>query len=139
ATALALVAARRFDPHVEAIVVGTPDSDAAPLMDRPGVEATPVPLAVDLPERIEMDVEVAGTAFLVLADAFAAGWTVTVDGAPRRMWQTNYLVRGIVLQAGDRRVEFSYRTPGLRAGAAFALITWGVFGIGTIVWRKKRP
>ena len=64
---------------------------------------------------------------LVLADAFAPGWDVTVDGAPRRLWQANHLVRGVMVRPGDRRVEFIYHAPGLRFGIGAALSVWAAW------------
>jgi hypothetical protein len=70
----------------------------------------------DDPERIDVDVDVAEPAVLVVADAFAPGWEVYVDGRPRRLWQANYLVRGVVIGPGDRTVTMAYRAPGWRLG-----------------------
>jgi hypothetical protein len=88
-------------------------------------------IAVDRPERVEVDVAADGPALLVLNDAFAAGWSVTVDGTPAEILPANYLARGVWVGAGAHRVEFAYRTPGLREGWAVflasgaALAGWG--------------
>ena len=75
-----------------------------------------------------------------LADAFAPGWRVTVDGAPRRLWQANFLMRGVSLRPGDQRVEFRYRAPGFALGVALAVGAWGcVLGalMGTRFLRRE--
>ncbi len=93
-------------------------------------------IAVDLPERVAVETTSDGPALLVLNDTFAAGWTATVDGHPAEILPANYLARGVWVGAGDHRVEFAYRTPGLREGwavaAAFAL------SLGAAALRRRR-
>jgi uncharacterized membrane protein YfhO len=60
---------------------------------------------------------------LVLNDAFAPGWTATVDGKDVEIFPVNYLARGLWVAAGEHTVIFQYHTPLLREG-------WIVFGIG---------
>jgi len=77
-------------------------------------------------------------AVLVLADAFAPGWEATVDGVPRRLWQTNYLVRSVVVAPGDHQVDFRYRAPGFRAGVTILIGTWTVVLLSLAVARARR-
>jgi uncharacterized membrane protein YfhO len=81
---------------------------------------------VDDPERVVVDVAPARPGVLVLTDAFAPGWGVRVDGVPRALRQANYLVRGVLVAPGDRRVEFSYRAPGFALGLTALILAWGV-------------
>ncbi len=98
-------------------------------------------LAVDLPERVGVETTSDGPALLVLNDAYAAGWRATVDGRPAEILPANYMARGVWVPAGSHRVEFTYRTPGLREG-------WAVFAAGALAlagWaalarrRARRP
>ncbi len=77
---------------------------------------------------------------LVLADAFAPGWEVAVDGRWRRLWQANHFVRAVVLRPGDRQVEFRYHAPGFALGMALFVVTWTVvltaLGMGRL---RRRP
>ena len=70
------------------------------------------------PERIEVQVETQEQAVLVLNDAFYSGWTASVSGEPVQIKPANHAVRGVLVPAGAHDVVFSYRTPGLMAGAA---------------------
>jgi hypothetical protein len=85
----------------------------------------------DLPERVSVATASDGPALLVLNDAFAGGWTATVDGRPAEILPANYMARGVWVPAGAHRVEFAYRTPLLREGwlllgaGALALLAWG--------------
>jgi hypothetical protein len=48
-------------------------------------------------------------AFLVLADLYYPGWLASVNGTPSRIFQTNYVQRGVLLPAGRNRVHFVFR------------------------------
>jgi len=86
-----------------------------------------------------VEVERAAPGVLVVADAFAPGWTATVDGAPRPLRQANYIVRGIVLRPGDRRVELRYHAPGFGPGLALAAGAWGAVLLALAVRRRRGP
>ncbi|HVP49153.1 MAG TPA: YfhO family protein, partial [Bryobacteraceae bacterium] len=55
-------------------------------------------------------------AFLVLGDLYSPGWTVSINGQPGRILQTNYIQRGVVLPAGQNFVHFAFRPPRFYAG-----------------------
>jgi hypothetical protein len=91
-------------------------------------------LVHDRPERATIAVRADRPALLVLNDAFAEGWTATVDGRPAEILPANYLARGVWVSAGAHEVVFRYATPGLVAGwlvlgaAALALAGWAAWG-----------
>jgi hypothetical protein len=143
--ALATILGTDFDGHGEAVLVGLPETpgDRA-VAAAAGTVATPARLVVDEPERLAVEIDRTAPGVLVVADAFAPGWTATVDGAPRPLRQANYLVRGIVLQPGDRRVELRYRAPGFAAGLALAGGAWSIVLLALAVSRaasrsRRRP
>jgi hypothetical protein len=137
ATALATITRADFDGRREAVVVDESDPESAPLTRAPLRPARRARIVVDAPERVAVEFDTGADALLVLADAFAPGWTVTVDGAPRRLRQVNYLVRGVLVHAGERRAEFTYRAPGLALGLLSALL-----GMATVAlcatWSVRR-
>jgi hypothetical protein len=138
AAALEAIVDASFDAHAEAVLVGTPDTPAAQAVAagarRP---AAPAAFALDDPEHIVVPVDRATPGVLVLADAFAPGWEASVDGRPRTLWQTNYLVRGVILEPGDRRVEFRYRAPGFAAGVSLLAGAWTVVLLGLGLSRMR--
>ena len=70
------------------------------------------------PEQVQVQVETAQAAVLVLADAFEPGWTARIEGGdPLQIFRANGLVRAVVVPPGRSQVLFHYETPGLRLGA----------------------
>jgi hypothetical protein len=90
-------------------------------------------------------VELPAPGVLVTADPWYPGWTVRVDGEPRRLLRANYAQRAVALDAGVHEVEFRYAAhawvTGRRvAGAGWALILAGfVLSIFRAVRRPERP
>jgi hypothetical protein len=123
AAALAAIQAPEFDPRGEVVLIGSPSGGGEAVAGAPAAGLGGARIVRDAVERIDVGVEPTSPAVLVLADAFAPGWEALVDGRPRRIWQANHLVRGVLLEPGDREVTFVYRAPGWRLG-------WVVFGAG---------
>ncbi len=134
---LAAVSASAFDPRADAVVRRDEIGAAAAPSAGPGGSArvvaeqnSRVTLAATLPRR----------GVVLLDDAWAPGWSVTVDGRPARALQADMVLRGVVVPAGAHRVVWSYRVPGLRAGAALSLLGlliaagWG----GWLLVRRRR-
>ena len=68
--------------------------------------------------RIEAEVEEAAT--LLLRDAWARGWRVSVDGQARPVARTERGQRAVALAPGRHRVDFDYAPPGLVPGLAIS-------------------
>lgn len=60
---------------------------------------------------------------LVLSEIFYPGWVALVDGKEQPIYQTNYLLRGVFLEAGNHKVEMHYRAPMARRGLMISLLT----------------
>ncbi len=80
--------------------------------------------------EMEVRTKADGPTFLVTSDIFYPGWQATVDGAPARLYQTDYVLRGVAVPGGEHlvRFEFSphrfYYGLGLSALSLFMLIGW---------------
>ena len=55
-------------------------------------------------------------AFLVLGDLYHPGWKVSINGRPDRIFQTNYIQRGVLLPAGKNFVRFKFQPSSFYAG-----------------------
>ena len=98
----------------------TPPAEVAPAAKvapaaRPGSAA----LIEERPELLRVRAEGPG-GVVVLADAFAPGWTATVDGAPAQILRADAGFRAVALPSGVHEIAFAYRAPGLFAGAAIS-------------------
>jgi uncharacterized membrane protein YfhO len=58
------------------------------------------------------------------------GWRATIDGRPAKVYQTDYVLRGVVVPPGDHVVEFRFSPAsfwlGLCVSAASAALLLGV-------------
>jgi hypothetical protein len=119
-----------------AIVEGTP-ADGPPFPQR-GVASAAVRdgcrLAVDEPQRVVIEADLAAPGLLVLADTWHPDWTVTVasDGGPPRaapLRRTNRIHRGVGLPAGRHVLEFRYHSKTFAWTAALTLAAWAVAAV----------
>ncbi|MGN6189696.1 MAG: YfhO family protein [Conexibacter sp.] len=79
---------------------------------------------------------------VVLNDSFAPGWSVRVDGRDAPPVRVNDVMRGVAVGAGTHQVEWRYRVPGLRAGAALSalgLLLLAGLCVALLARRRTRP
>ena len=78
--------------------------------------------------RMEVHTNSKSPSFLVLSDVYYPGWKATVDGVDTHLFQTNYVLRGIMLPSGGHviHLEFKPRSfyygAGISAGSSLLLI-----------------
>lgn len=77
-----------------------------------------VQIVRDEPEQMELDVDLTRGGLVVVPDSLLDGWTVTIDGEEARPLRVNSVLRGVDVPTGEHTIRWSYRTPGLTAGAA---------------------
>jgi len=134
-----MVRSPAFDARQEVVLVGRPEGDdGAALGAGPGDSLREVPIVRDDPEQVALEARTDRAAAVILTDGFAPGWSASVNGRPVPVLAANYLGRGVVVPAGENRVDFVYRAPGLRAGFALALIGWSVVATGAVLRRRWR-
>lgn len=86
----------------------------------PGVAGGDAVVVRDEAELVTVRTSSTGPSLLVLNDAWAEGWSATVDGRPSPIHPANYAARGVFVEAGVHEVAFTYRTPMLAVGWAIA-------------------
>jgi len=74
------------------------------------------------PARIDIQVQAAAPALLVLSDLFYPGWEAAVDGRPAKTLQANYAMRAVAIPKGAHEVQFLYRPASFRAGVAASIV-----------------
>ena len=93
------------------------------------------------PNRIEIDVEIARPAMLVLTEIWYPGWEAAVDGESVELYRVNYLQRGVWLKEGKHRVELIFRPKSWRIGMIISVVSWGILILvllGWGIWRMMR-
>lgn len=86
---------------------------------------------------IEVHTGSSSPAFMVLSDVYYPGWKATIDGAPTHLFQTNYLLRGVMVPSGGHVVRFEFKPTSFYIGAGISIVTLLFLLLG-IVWVKIR-
>jgi hypothetical protein len=92
---------------------------------------------------VRMTAHMSRGGLVVLNDAWAPGWSVSVDGRAAKVLRVNDVMRGVVVPEGAHTIVWHYRVPGLVSGIAISLLT--LLGTAlTLVWlvlrrRSRRP
>ncbi|HEY0156969.1 MAG TPA: hypothetical protein VGF28_06710 [Thermoanaerobaculia bacterium] len=79
--------------------------------------------ATDSANRARIEVDTAGTSFLVMSVTAHKYWTVTIDGVDVTPIVTNLAYQGVVVPRGRHVVEMRYHNPLVAAGAAVSFAT----------------
>jgi hypothetical protein len=74
------------------------------------------------PQRIEIATRNDSAGFLVLSEIYYRGWEAWIDGRRAPVERVNYALRGLAVPAGAHRIEFVFRAPSFRNGAAYSLL-----------------
>lgn len=136
-----------FDPRRDAVVERGPDGTdavgAAVLADGAGRAgaASGGAVAVDdaSPSDVRIHARLDRPGLVVLNDSWAPGWSVRVDGRAARPVRVDDVMRGVAVGAGAHEVEWTYRVPGLRAGALLSLLAVVCCGALALAMRRRRP
>lgn len=139
ATALDIVRAPGFDARREVVLVGTArPEDTAELAAGRADSLRAARILRDTAEHVALEVQSDRPAVAVLTDQIAPGWSATVNGQPAPLLAANYLGRGVLVPAGESRVDLVFRAPGLRAGLAVSLLVWGVIAAAAVTGARRR-
>ena len=92
------------------------------------------------PNQIDLVVSCQDSAFMVLADTYyPIGWKAYIDENATHIYQTNHVLRGIIIPPGDHSVSFKfapqsyYRSKWL--SILFTYLTWTVL-LGSLLFQK---
>ncbi|MDB5034858.1 MAG: hypothetical protein JWQ98_2099 [Chlorobi bacterium] len=148
-----------FDPHDVAYVVNPlparvdPVGYAASAPAAPTDSTHPAPAAGNgtvtiarwEPNSFSIDVNAPGPGsnFLVISEIYyPPSWKATIDGKPAEVYQTNYLLRGLIVPAGKHTVEMHYESAGFDSGRytslALNIVTILLIGVGVFMERRTR-
>ena len=80
----------------------------------------------DLPDEIEIEVEMQQEGWLVLRDTFDTGWKAQVDQSEAEIFRADYLFRAVRVPEGKHVVHFRYRPTSFYWGTALSLLSLAV-------------
>ncbi len=131
AQALRRLADARFDPGSTAVVIGADGIDLPATDEEERVDV----LAMGT-NAVALRAQVNRRGLLVLNDLLFPGWEARVDGAPAPMVRTNGLFRGVYLDSGEHRVEFTYQPPRFVLGVGVSVAS-GALVLTLFVWPAR--
>jgi hypothetical protein len=100
-----------------------------PLPLEPPTSLVPCEALSPRAEIVVLECTATAPGYVVLLDAWAAGWTAFVDGQPSKIERADTVARAVRIPQGRHVVRFAYATPGLRSGLVVSLVAWlGVLG-----------
>ncbi len=120
-----------FEPYETALVEEPVPS--ASTTDTPGSAV----ITAHEPCRVAIRASAPAGGFLVLGDVNYPGWRATVDGRPTKVYQTDYVVRGVVVPPGEHVVEFRFRPLSFYLGLALSSLSAAVL-LGLLLGGPRR-
>jgi hypothetical protein len=114
------------------VIAGAPDDDVPPT---PVGRCTVARLA---PEHVEVTCLAVPAGWAVLNDAWAPGWSVTVDGVDAEVVRADAMVRAVRVGAGDHVIVWRYRAPGLALALLISGLAWLHLAFGAWLVRRRR-
>jgi hypothetical protein len=90
------------------------------------------------PHRVEILATLSQPGLVILADAYHAGWRLSIDGAPGTILRANRAMRGAAVGAGVHRLVYTYEPQSLRVGAALSVAGMAAL-VGLGFWSRRDP
>lgn len=125
--ALAIMQNPQFNPGKLAVVEVAPPLQLAELGSASTAGAGNVLISRYEGEQIDLSVNNAANALLVLGEKYYRGWKATVDGKPAVIQRVNYILRGVYLTPGSHKVEFSFAPLPFKIGKYLTLTSFALF------------
>ncbi len=110
-----------FDPAVQVVVENGPPLD---VVNGDGIEGQGKTQVTHYGlNRIELDVDMPHSGYVVLSEVYYPGWQAEVDGVTSLIYRANYTFRAVYLEPGVHHVTFNFRPLLWYVGLAIAGVT----------------
>jgi len=126
----ALAALEGLNPALEAVVEGGKGLAGAAEPDQTQIVSYS-------PNHITVETELATPGLLVIGEIWYPGWRARDNGREVPIYRTDYVLRGIYLDAGRHTIEMSYDPVSLKVGGAISTLAWVGLGVA-LVWLRRR-
>lgn len=84
--------------------------------------------------HVEVETTSDRPAFLILSDVNYPGWQAWIDGKPSKIFQTNYIQRGVIIPSGKHVVRFEFHSFSFKLGMTITVVS---IGTGFYALRKR--
>ena len=105
-------------------------------------ENATIQLAEYAPHRLTYKTKAAEEQLALFSEVYyPKGWNVTIDGKPAEHFRANYILRGMLVPAGEHTIQFEYRPESYYLGAKISTIFSGILLLalaGAIAVHLKR-
>jgi hypothetical protein len=71
--------------------------------------------------KIVVQATLRSSGILVLSENYYPAWKASVDGKPTKIYRTDYLFRGVLLDKGDHRIEFVFKSAYYKLGGLISI------------------
>jgi hypothetical protein len=88
-------------------------------------------------QSVDVEVEAAAPALVVVAQTFFHDWIVTVDGTPTTLFRANMAFQAVQVPAGAHRLHFFYRDRAFQIGATVTVPAWCIC-LASLFFRQRR-
>jgi len=132
---LSTLAASGFDPAATVLVSSpAPGLPATATNENSGT----VEFKSYTPVHLVFAANTATPSVLLLNDKYDANWHVTVDGRPAELLRCNFIMRGVMVPAGQHTVEFSFSLPNKPLYVTVAAIGIAILLCGFLIFSGRR-
>ena len=134
--ALVRVLERGFNPAQTAVVERDPGIE-----QRPGAPRGTATYAEASPEDVQVGVDAAAPALVVVRNSFDGNWSATVDGKPAPVLIADYFLQAVPVPSGHHEVRLVYRDPWIARGLAASGVVWALWLLGLLtagLLRRRR-
>ena len=114
----------QFAPYMAALFDSTAEVQARRLTSLPDSTGIRVSVALYAPGHVllELDQPAPAGSALVISENYYPGWIATVDDRPAAIGRADFVLIGVELRAGARRVELTFTSPAFERGKMISLI-----------------
>jgi hypothetical protein len=103
----------------------------------PNLDASAIVKIVNLSDlQIDIKTNSSSPAFLVLSDVYYPGWTAKIDGTQTKIFQTNYVLRGVQVPAGEHTIKFEFKPVSYHIGVGISVAS--LFLLGYLAWKLQQ-
>lgn len=93
-------------------------------------------------QNITLQAKATGSNFLLISEIYYPEWKAFIDGKETEIVKSNYFMRGIVVPAGDHKIELKYESPKFETGKTASLVTnilvmLGLLGALYMMWKEN--